>query len=74
VEKLKGIRNEKGGTFVSGPSDKNGKYNEVTPPPQVWFSADKTVTFQNGPIQMYSERSLKDGSVKTQYFIKATKQ
>lgn len=51
-----------------------GKHNEYTPAPQVWVSSDKVVTFQDGPIQVYSERSMKDGSVKTQYFIKATKQ
>lgn len=58
---------------MSGQSDKNGKYNEYTPAPKVWVSGEKVVTFQDGPIQVYSERSLKDGSVKTQYFIKATK-
>lgn len=58
---------------MSQEGQKKGKYNEVTPAPQIWFSSDKAVTFQDGPIQVYAERSLKDGSVKTQYFVRGTK-
>jgi hypothetical protein len=48
--------------------------NEHTPAPQVWVTKDKVVTSQtNGPIQVYTERSFKDGSVKTQFLIKTGK-
>jgi hypothetical protein len=48
--------------------------NEHTPAPQVWISKEKVVTVQTtGPIQVYTERSFKDGSVKTQFFIKTGK-
>jgi hypothetical protein len=51
-----------------------GKWNEHTPAPQVWIGDGKIVTMQtNGPIQVYTERSMKDGSVKTQSFIKTGK-
>jgi hypothetical protein len=54
--------------------DNCGKRNEHTPPARVWVSTDKIVTFQETPaMQIYTERSLKDGSVKTQHFIKAGK-
>jgi hypothetical protein len=48
--------------------------NEHTPAPQVWVAKNKVVTSQtNGPIQVYTESSFKDGSVKTQFFIKTGK-
>jgi hypothetical protein len=48
--------------------------NEHTPAAQVWITSEKIVTLQTpGPIQVYTERSFKDGSVKTQYFIKTGK-
>lgn len=50
------------------------KYNEFTPPPQVWVSREKIVTLQDTPaMQIYTERSLKDGSVRTQTFLKMGK-
>lgn len=52
----------------------DGKHNEFTPPPQVWLSREKIVTFQDTPaMQIYTERSLKDGSVRTQTFLKMGK-
>jgi len=51
-----------------------GKRNEHTPAAQIWVGDRKIVTLQtNGPISMYSERSFKDGSVKTQTFTKTTR-
>ncbi len=63
---------------MSNESDRSGmgggKRNEHTPAAQIWIGDGKIVTLQtNGPISMYSERSLKDGSVKTQTFIKTTR-
>jgi hypothetical protein len=52
----------------------SGKYNEYSRPAQVWVNSEKIVTFQDTPaLQIYTERSFKDGSVKTQYFLKAGK-
>jgi hypothetical protein len=51
-----------------------GKYNEYSRPAQTWRSADKIVTFQDTPaMEIYTERSLKDGSVKSQFFLKTGK-
>lgn len=61
---------------MSDPSGKpeGGKHNEFTPPPQVWVSREKIVTLQDTPaMQVYTERSLKDGSVRTQTFLKMGK-
>jgi hypothetical protein len=55
--------------------NKDGKRSEYAPAPQVWIGRDRIVTFQEtGPIQRYTERSFKDGSVKSQTFIRAGKQ
>ena len=56
---------------MSREGERKSKHNECSPAPQVWFGSEKTVTFQDGAIQVYTERNLKDGSVKTQYFIRA---
>jgi hypothetical protein len=51
-----------------------GKCNEFATRPQTWRSADRIVTFQDTPaMQIYIERSLKNGSVNTEYFIKMGK-
>lgn len=63
---------------MSNENDRSGfggsKHNEYTPAPQIWVGDGKVVTLQtNGPISVYSERSPKDGSVKTQTFLKTTR-
>jgi hypothetical protein len=55
-------------------SERGSKRSEHTPAPQVWVSGEKVVTLQsNDSIEIYSERNLRDGSVKTQFFIKTGK-
>ena len=50
------------------------KHNEFSRPAQVWVNSEKIVTYQQTPtMQIYSERSFKDGSVRTQYFLKMGK-
>jgi hypothetical protein len=49
------------------------KRNEHCPAPQQWVTPDKIVTLNaNGRLQIYTEVSKKDGSVKTTTYVKTT--